>query len=517
VRRVPGHRGRPGRRAVIALGAVAFAASGFPAPAAAVAVAVERSSPAGMATEVPPDLTTTATGEEALGLLLTSPASLELGTTVAIHDNAGDLVWWGAGTNLSQVTYRGEPALCVYRSDGQGGSEYVLLDSSYTEVASFAMAGGYATDMHDIAFSPDGSRVLLLSYHQVDYDLSEYGGPADAVVMDVVVQEQDVTTGEVTFEWRGLDHVPVDETQEPLTTDLVDYMHANSLAYDADGGLLMSGRNTSTVYRIDLDSGDIVWRFGGENSDFAFADPADMPSYQHDARWQSDGSLSVFDNGNAHSPPSSRGAVYDLDEETMTATLVADLRPEEDLFARALGSAREMANGNRLVSYGGSGLIVEFDGTEPVFTGTFPEGVITYRAERSPGWQGTPAAPPDVVWSEPRADGGREVRVSWNGATEVDRWRVEIGGEAVATVDRSGFETVVEVPPGADGAEGAEGAWRISALDDAGKVLGSSSGQWGSGPGWVPPDGGTGPGPVTRFIRARGRARSELERPRVLR
>jgi hypothetical protein len=455
-----------------------FAAS--TAEADADAVAEERPSRPGGATEVPPqvptELTTTSTGQEDPGLLFLSPGTDGNDMSAAMYDNSGELVWWGQGRNLAELTYQGEPVLCLYRDDGQGGYEYVLLDSSYTEIAAFSMAG-YATDAHDVAFSPDGSRVLMLSYNPVAYDLSEYGGPAEALVLDLVVQEQDVATGEVTFEWSALDHVPLEESHWPLTWGLVDYMHGNSLEYDTDGDLLLSARNTSAVYKIDLDSGDIVWRFGGENSDFTFADPADMPDNQHDARRLADGSLSVFDNG-TFTRGSSRGAVYDLDEEAMTAELVADLRPEEDVFALAMGSNRRVAGGNQLVSYGNTREIVEFSGTEPVFTASLPEGIFTYRAERSLDWQGTPAAPPDVTWSEPAADGGGgdgggnlELRVSWNGATGVESWRVEVGGEVVQTVPKTGFETAVEVTL-SEGAS-AEDAVRVSALDNAGDVLGS--------------------------------------------
>jgi hypothetical protein len=421
-----------------------------------------------------PALTTTTTGQEDPGLLLTTPGTGADGSGAAIYDNNGDLVWWREGryTNLSQITYQGEPALSVFLNSDVGG-EFLLLDSSYTEIASLTLDGGYLTDVHDFQVSPDGSRVLLMGYDYVPYDLSEYGGPANGQVVDAVIQEQDIATGEVTFEWRALDHIPLEETQEPLTADSVDYVHMNSLDYDADGNLLLSARHTSTVYKVDIDTGEIAWRFGGESSDFAFPAAADMPSYQHDARRLSDGRLSVFDNGNRHSPPYSRGAVYEIDEQAMTARLVEDLQPGEQVYGSFVGSNREVANGDQLVSYGNTGLMVEFSGTEPVFTASFPQGTFTYRAERATDWEATPAAPPDVAVGGPDEDGSREVAMSWNGATEVDSWRIEAGSSAgdldvVETVDRTGFETraEVDVPDG-------DGVYRVSALDADGRVLDS--------------------------------------------
>jgi hypothetical protein len=446
----------------------AAAAGTETAHASAVTLQVPASAPAQAEA---PALTTTATGQEDPGLLLTTPGTGADGSGAAIYDNNGDLVWWREGryTNLSQVTYQGEPALSVFLNSDVGG-EFLLLDSTYTEIASLSLDGGYLTDVHDLQLSPDGSRALLMGYDVVTRDLSEYGGPVDGQVVDAVIQEQDIATGEVTFEWRALDHIPLDETQEPLTAASVDYVHMNSLDYDTDGNLLLSARHTSTVYKVDIDTGEIAWRLGGENSDFTFPAAADAPSYQHDARRLSDGRLSVFDNGNLHDPPHSRGAVYSLDEDAMTARLDEDLQPtDQQVYGSFVGSNRELPGGDQLVSYGNTGLMVEFAGTEPVFTARFPQSTFTYRAERTTDWQATPAAPPDV------AVNGRQLTMSWNGATEIDRWRIEAGPttrdlDTLQTVDRTGFETHTAL----DTAD-ANAVYRVSALDAHGHVLGTQT------------------------------------------
>ncbi|WP_407562616.1 arylsulfotransferase family protein [Streptomyces sp. 184] len=416
----------------------------------------------------PPALTTTTTGREDDGVLLTTPAPVGGDLAgAAIYDNAGELVWWKEGPymNLEPVTFRGEPALSVYDNTDIGG-EYLLLNSSYQEIASYRM-NGHFTDSHEFETSPDGSRVLLLGFSFVTRDLTAYGGKADAQVIDAVIQEQDATTGEVLFEWSALDHIPLTETQEPLTEALVDPVHANSLAYDTDGDLLMSARHTSTVYKIDRESGAVRWRLGGAANDFAFAGPGQRPSYQHDARRLPDGRLMLFDNGNRSDPQRSRGAVYELDEQAMTARLTDDVQTPEPVFTLFAGSARQTDNGNVLLGYGSSGTMVEFEGGEPVFTGTFPQGTYSYRAVRT-DWTGTPATGPRVEWREPGT-----VAMSWNGATEVDTWRIETGPSrrtltAADTVGKSGFVTTAEVavPAGAQ-------VVRVSAVDADGKVLAS--------------------------------------------
>lgn len=421
----------------------------------------------------PPALTTTTTGREDDGVLLTTPAPVgpDLGGA-AIYDNDGDLVFWRAGPymNLEKITFLGRPALSMWDNSEVGG-KFIVLNSAYEEIAAYRVSGAF-TDGHDFQVSPDGSRVLLLGFNFVTRDLSEFGGSATAQVIDAIIQEQNVFTGEVLFQWSALDHIPLTETQEPLTGDLVDYVHANSLEYDTDGNLLMSARHTSTVYKINRASGDVMWRFGGKSSDFAFPGPADRPSYQHDARRLPDGRLSVFDNGNADNPQVSRAAVYTLDETAMTAKRDEDLQPDPPTFAIFAGSARRTGNGDTLVDYGSSGRLVEFSAAEPVFTASFPQGFYSYRGVRA-DWEGTPASPPEVTLGRPAADGGRTLSVSWNGATNVDRWRIETGPAhseltVAKTVDKTGFATEVEVtpPPGAE-------VIRVSALDAGGKVLGA--------------------------------------------
>ena len=122
-------------------------------------------------------------------------------------------------------------------------------------------------------------------------DLSSVGGPKEGTVLDGIVQEVDIETGEVLFEWHSLDHVGLDEYLEMTRYD---YFHINSIDVDHDSNLLISSRNTSTVYKVDRRTGKILWRLGGKSSDFEmgegarFALPALRPPlpgrHRHDVR-----------------------------------------------------------------------------------------------------------------------------------------------------------------------------------------------------------------------------------------
>jgi hypothetical protein len=166
----------------------------------------------------------------------------------------------------------------------------------------------------------------------------------------------------------------------------------------------------------------------------------------------------------------SRGANYTLDETSMTATLTSGLRADPPTFSPYIGNNRRVSNGNHLVSYGATGRMVEFNGTQPVFTGTFDEGRSSYRTERA-DWSATPATPPDVVVDALTDHGTRTVHVSWNGATEVDSWRIEAGpGEdeltALGVTPKTGFDTAAEVV-----APGDADIFRVAALDGSGEAL----------------------------------------------
>ena len=69
------------------------------------------------------------------------------------------------------------------------------------------------------------------------------------------IQEIDVKTGLVMYEWTSLDHVGLRESYERASSSFTswpfDYFHINSINLDPDGSLLVSARNTWTVYDID--------------------------------------------------------------------------------------------------------------------------------------------------------------------------------------------------------------------------------------------------------------------------
>ena len=147
-------------------------------------------------------------------------------------------------------------------------ASYVLVDASYREVARFVSRDGLPPDFHEYLLTPDGTA-LVTSYDPVPANLTSVGGPTSGRVYEGVVRELEIPSGRVLFEWRSLQHVSIDESYQREMGDPYDYFHINSIGFDVDGHLLVSARNTWTIYKLHRRTGKVIWRLGGRKSDFA--------------------------------------------------------------------------------------------------------------------------------------------------------------------------------------------------------------------------------------------------------
>jgi hypothetical protein len=226
---------------------------------------------------------------------------------------------------------------------------------------------------HDVQSLPNGQTAVIGSTERT-IDIS--GTPTEYVGMTIVVLDQDF---QVAWAWDGFDHLDVNrgpvlgEILQPGATDqiaastpilpAVDWLHINAVSWSpADGNLVVSVRHQDWVLKIDYENGagdgHIIWRLG-QGGDFTVnsTDPNPWFSHQHNAHYVNDNTLVLFDNGNTRraSDPTadSRGQVWQLDEETMTATLVlnVDLGNYSDHF----GAAQQLSNGNYVFTSGAQG------------------------------------------------------------------------------------------------------------------------------------------------------------------
>jgi hypothetical protein len=350
-------------------------------------------------------------------------------------------------------TYRGEPVLTW----GETPGVYVVYDSSYREIARFEAANGFNGDHHEFLISPQDTALITI-YDAVPKDLSSVGGMKDSLAIQGIVQELDIETGKLLFEWRSLDHVGLEETFARPGQDLdypgIDYFHINSIDVDHDDNLLVSARKTSAVYKIHRESGEILWRLGGKKSDFEMEEGTRF-AYQHDARRLPDGTISIFDNGDTvfrdglpEVVEQSRVIILDPDERSMKATLVHEYTHPDGKYADAAGNAQVLPNGNVFVGWGRALAISEFNREgELLFDARLPPGNRSYRAFRSV-WHATNPTSRPAIAAERTSEDEIRVYASWNATTEVERWAVLAGErpdtlEIIGAVPRDGFETAM--------------------------------------------------------------------------
>ncbi len=336
-----------------------------------------------------------------------------------------------------------------------GEGDYVVVDSSYSEIARFGAANGYAGDLHEFTITPSGTALIIAS-NSIPTDLSAWGGPSDGTLLDGIVQEIHIESEAVLFEWHASEHIAFDESHFLPSDGLWDYVHLNSIDELDDASLLVSSRHTWAVYKIDRASGDIGWRLGGKRSDFAMGQGTQF-AYQHDARSHPDGTISIFDDGafslEAPTEIVSRAILLNVDTTAMTAELARAEANPANALAFALGSVQLLADGGMFVGWGTVPESSEFaaDGTLR-FDASLPGGGWSYRAYRF-SWTGRPTTPPALT-ARNNADGSMQAYVSWNGTTDVSHWQIH-GGERPTKLDplltgaRTGFETSIRIknPP----------------------------------------------------------------------
>jgi hypothetical protein len=457
--------------------------------------AVQHYSTAPTLTPTTLDVTTAAKPGATPGYLFMAPYQ-GVGTDgPMIAEQNGSLVWFhplAAGeeaTNMQVQQYEGKPVLTWWQGRilevGFGQGEDVIYNSSYQPVATIHAGNGYHADLHEIRLTSEGTA-WIDAFDPIYMNLTRYHGRSDGVINDSVIEEIDVKTGLVMWEWHALGHIPIGETHNPAPSSDSpwDYVHINSISPDPAGqpagtvpgqpsDVLLSSRNTWTLYDVDFHSGAVRWRLGGEHSSFKLG-PGTHTYWQHDAELHANGLISVFDNGS--DPPEekqSRGIELDPNVATHAVTLVkAFTNPTKTLLASSQGDMLSLPGGDWLMGYGGLPNFTEYDASgHVVLDGTLGKNVQDFRTYLSE-WKGQPTTAPSVLASS-GASGTTSVAVSWNGATEVASWQVLAGAAPsalapAASAAKSGFQTSISVPSAGPYVE-------VQALNAAGSVIGTSA------------------------------------------
>jgi hypothetical protein len=327
------------------------------------------------------------------------------------------------------------------------------------------------TFTHDVERLPNGDTAVICPTERI-IDIN--GTPTEYVGSTIVVLDKDF---QVSWAWDAFDHLDVHrgpvlgEVLQPGGAEqmnastpvlpAVDWLHVNAVSWSPeDGNLVVSMRHQDWVVKIDYANGagdgHVVWRLG-QGGDFSVnsTDPNPWFSHQHDAHYIDDHTLILFDNGNTRraSDPTahSRGQVWTLDEQTMTATLVvnADLGS----YSGALGAAERLSNGDYSFTLGTNGPVpparppahtveVRPDGTKVYDLAANTPEYRTFRMRTL--YEGTDdalAGAPMTVASVVLNDGSAQrsminsITVTFSGVAVLDPGAIELRGQDGSLVD----------------------------------------------------------------------------------
>lgn len=409
---------------------------------------------------------------------LSSPNLMNTDFRTQTFDGKQVLTFW-QGTLATPPAYTNAPG-----GSSEPGSCYYILDNTYAVIKTVTAQRDFTSDIHEFLLTPNNTA-LLLSTKTVPMDLTPYGGPKDGFVQDFAIQEIDLHTNRLLFFWDALQHIPLTDSYEPASdavssNNIWDAFHLNSIGLtDSADDILVSGRNTWTIYRINKPTGDIIWRLGGKQTNFTI-DPGAEFSWQHDARFLPNNLISMFDDNsdNASVPgPPSHGLILQLDLVNLTASVYRTYYHDPNIIVASQGNVQSLSNGNKFVGWGQSQYYSEFseagntEGTPAVnllYAAQMPGSNYSYRAYRN-NWIGRPFYPPSIGVI---SSNGITVYASWNGSTETTQWQVLAGSKPkklslVASGAKTGFETSFPVS--------SKGPYfRVIALNASGQVIGKS-------------------------------------------
>ena len=371
---------------------------------AAAVLAAAGTAVAAASTAPPPVTILTSSGHVAPGDIFITPTgdTSAYANGAEILDRRGNVVWFHAApegltaADFRTQDYLGKAVLTFWQGTGLGGlasgTDYVY-NVRYQQIATVNAGNGLSADGHEFLITP-WNTALILAYTTATANLASIGGPADQTVINGVVQEIDIRTGRVLFQWNSEDHVPFSQSEQPLPSSPStpwDWFHINAVHIDTDGNLLIDARDTWTTYKVNRFTGRIIWQLGGKASTFTLRaapgqtldNAGEIFAWQHDPEAIGHDEYTLFDNESAGTPEfsASRTMTLKLDTRNRVATLLASDDQPEGLVAASQGNAQTTPDGGLFVGWGALPYFSEFDPSgRLVFNAQFPAGVNTYRA-----------------------------------------------------------------------------------------------------------------------------------------
>lgn len=421
-----------------------------------------------------------------------------------LMDQRGNPLWFHPAPKHEQVTdfqtqeYDGQPALTFWQGiiaippkytkipagSPVKGAFYIYNDH-YKLVKVVKAQHGWTADLHEFLLTPPAAghplgTAYYLSAKKVSMNLSRYGGPARGAIEDDEIQEVDLKTGKLLFQWNVVKHISLghSEVRAPKSGTWDPY-HTNSLDLSPTGNLLLSARSTWGVYEISRATGKILWQLNGKCATKVCLRPTKAGRFywQHDAKFMpgTTDQLSIFDDGccnpeGGYPEHAGRGLVLKLNLAKRTATVVRQYHHYNTKLVLSQGSVQKLPNGNVFIGWGQTPYFSEYTVKgHLLYDAALPKSDISYRVLKYE-WTATPGYAPSAAVRRSKK-GKTIVYASWNGATTVARWRVLGGTKSSQTKTLGhaawkGFETAIRLSR-------KDSYYKVEALNSKGQVLDS--------------------------------------------
>jgi len=235
---------------------------------------------------------------------------------------------------------------------------WFVMNEYHEEIDSIYCQNGFQANSHEFLALSNGNY-LLIAYDEQPYAMDSVvvGGDPNATIEGLIIQELD-SNKNLIFQWRSWDHFHItDNVYLDLTSSSLKFIHANAIDIDFDGHILLSSRHLDEITKINRNSGDIIWRWGGSKNQFSIS-TNDYPfSYQHCIRSLGNNRYILFDNGNYSFQYNggsniSRGLEYELDTNLMLAIKKWEFIHPDSLYGRSKGSIQRLPNKSTLINWG---------------------------------------------------------------------------------------------------------------------------------------------------------------------
>ncbi|KAB8233076.1 uncharacterized protein BDW43DRAFT_300541 [Aspergillus alliaceus] len=419
-----------------------------------------------------------------------------------IYDGDGMLIWAGSPMfdNRNVFDFKAvhsignKPHLSLvwqFAYDKSDNGHGVILDNGYNIRKKIPMPNEYgAFDIHEFNVLDDGRTAMAINYREHEIALDTLDRPGEHThVLSGGFAQLDLRTEQITYLWDGIDKIALSESvainkeYPAVGPPGWDYVHINSIDKNDHGDYIISYRFTNTIYMVSGQDGAIMWRLGGQFSDFE----QDFTfSKQHDAKFiESNGThhiISLLNNASdeqSNDEDVSSALFVELDTTTSpkTARVIRRHNRPDGGLTRLRGNAQLLPNNNAFVGWSERGYISEFspEGDVLLNANFVSSRYSTYRAYKF-AFTGRPSAPPDLVssvWGTDQTDLTTIFYVSWNGATDVAGWnfyaRAARNGHPVlvGNATKTDFETMFIARGYLD--------WvTAEAVDHQGRVMGTS-------------------------------------------